>query len=190
MIVQIHKGTVIPNRFEVVRSDFNKEMWPLTRYEKQMYLLPLPRINDIKCFRLFLGSTVARIYVSTTDALLVTQCTLTVSIINSKNLLTKLQLQLFIACEKSHVFVEVISNYFKTIWNNSSCTNVNYWYPFISGKNINSFGRGTVEIFKIFFVELLTGHPVYYRIFAKSITFSYSHINIDRSNEKTCYLMY
>ena len=66
----------------------------------------------------------------------------------------------FIAADRLHYFVKVSCNYFKRTFDNVDRMNMNYEHSSISGKNISSFGRNMTEIFKIFFVELLTGHPM------------------------------
>jgi hypothetical protein len=38
---------------------------------------------------------------------------------------------------------------------------MSYEYFFISDKNTNTYGVNTAETFKVFFVELLSGYPIY-----------------------------
>src|SRR4051794_14887700 len=66
----------------------------------------------------------------------------------------------FIATDRLHYFAKVSCKHFKTIFDNVYRMNMNYEHSSISSKNISPFGQSIAEIFTIFFVELLSGHPI------------------------------
>ncbi len=90
-IVHIDTRNVVKNCFEVFTIDFSKELDLFSSYEKNNRYISFPKDKQHIIFRLILYASVIGPHTYTIDTCLVTQCTLKASVINSKNLLTKLQ---------------------------------------------------------------------------------------------------